>query len=157
MGKKISAKEDVTKKVKDYIASHQNEELSLNVIARELNYSKFYMGRVFAETTGITIHKYIKECRLKAAANQLAETDRSITEIALDAGYGSHQAFTRAFGKYYQCSPQDYRKNLICQKNHISLKKLKKKVYWKKFPYQKNYLFTFKQSIYDNQKGRIAA
>lgn len=154
MDKKISAKEEMTKKIIDYILSHQNGELSLDIIAGKLNYSKFYMGRAFAETMGITIHKYIKECRLKAAANQLAETDRPIIEIALDAGYGSHQAFTQAFGKRYQCSPQDYRRNLICQKNQISLKK---KSFWNKFPYQKNYLFTFQQSIYDNQKGRIAA
>ena len=154
MDKKISAKEEMTKKIIDYILSHQNGELSLDVIAQELNYSKFYMGRAFAETMGITVHKYIKEHRLAAAAMQLEMTDRPIIEIALDAGYGSHQAFTQAFGKRYQCSPQDYRKDSICRKNQISLKR---KVYWKSFLYRKNYLFTFSQLIYDNQKGRRAA
>ncbi len=153
MDKKINAKEEMTKKIIDYILSHQNGELSLDIIAGELNYSKFYMARAFAETTGITVHKYIKEHRLAAAATQLARTDKPVIEIALDAGYSSHQAFTQAFGKRYQCSPQDYRRKLVCRKNQISLKK---RVYQRNFFWQKQQ-FTCLWLVCDHRERRMAA
>lgn len=148
MDRKISAKEDVTRKIKDYIALHQTGELSLEMIAKDLNYSKFYMGRAFAETTGMTVHKYIKERRLAVAAGQLAKTDRPVVEIAFDAGYGSHQAFTQAFHRHYQCSPLDYRKKMGCGKNCIS----KKSLLW-----HKNRISMCCPMAYGNREGRLAA
>lgn len=123
MEEKSVAKEMLVKKIKNYIALHQAEELSLNKIGAELNYSKFYMERVFAETTGMTIYKYIRMCRLDAAAKQLVQTDRPIIDIALEAGYNSPQAFTQAFRRIYLCPPRIYRKNgaLHPKKSRISM------------------------------------
>ncbi len=166
MGKKINAKEDVARKVMDYIALHQTGELSLDVIAKELNYSKFYMGRAFAQTTGMTVHKYIQERRLAAAAGQLERTERPVIEIAFDAGYGSHQAFTQAFHRRYQCSPQDYRKKMGCQKELVSRKKWilqknqfsqEKCVFKKDLLWHKNKISMCCLMAYDYQKGRMAA
>lgn len=104
-------KEHVVKRVVDYIESHLEGNLSLDKIADELHYSKFYMARVFAESTGITVYKYIQGRRLTIAAWQLVESGRSITDIAYDACYHSQQAFTLAFRTLYGCPPQTYRKN----------------------------------------------
>ncbi|MDE6875991.1 MAG: AraC family transcriptional regulator [Lachnospiraceae bacterium] len=142
MGKKIGTRESVAKKIKAHIESHRSEELSLDKIAEELNYSKFYMERAFAETTGTTIHKYIQERRLAAAAEQLVRTDRSVIDIALEAGYGSHQAFTQAFRKQYLCSPRVYRKNRVCQSGLV---------------WHKNKVFMCRLMAYDDRKGRLAA
>lgn len=106
-------KEDVVKKIADYIESHLTDDLSLSKIAEALHYSKFYMERSFAESTGITIYKYIQGRRLTIAARQLVESDRPITDIAYEAHYNSSQAFTLAFRSLYSCSPQTYRKNGI--------------------------------------------
>ena len=76
------AKEMLVEKIKNYVGAHRAEELSLDKIAAELNYSKFYMERVFAKITGMTIYKYIQACRLDAAAEQLARTNRPIIDIA---------------------------------------------------------------------------
>ena len=111
MAGKSTAKEMVIRKIRNYIESHRAEELSLDKIAEELNYSKFYMERVFAEGTGTTICRYLQERRLAAAAEQLIRTDRPIIDIALEAGYGSPQAFTQAFRRMYLCPPRVYRKN----------------------------------------------
>lgn len=100
----------VTKKVITYIESHLQEELSLDQIAKELNYSKFYIARSFAEDTGSTIYKYIQGRRLSIAAKQLVETQKPIVEIALEAKYNSQQAFTLAFRQVYLCAPLAYRK-----------------------------------------------
>jgi len=81
----------------------------LEKIAKELNYSRFYIARAFAENTGCTIYKYIQGRRLTEAAEKLVYTDIPIVEIACEASYSSQQAFTLAFHKLYGCTPQEYR------------------------------------------------
>ena len=51
-------------KIRKYIERHLHEDLSLDRLSRKLNYSKFYIGRVFAEGAGCTIYKYIQRRRL---------------------------------------------------------------------------------------------
>lgn len=103
----------VIKKVASYIEQHIEEDLSLDRIAQALNYSKFYIARMFVEETGCTVYKYIQGRRLTLAAKKLVETREPIVDIAYEAHYNSQQAFTLAFGRLYQCTPQTYRKNGI--------------------------------------------
>lgn len=49
-------KNTVVEQIKEYIEKHLEEKLSLEIISKELNYSKFYMARVFAENMNCTIH-----------------------------------------------------------------------------------------------------
>lgn len=101
----------IVKRLIEYIESHLNEDLSLDTIAQELNYSKFYISRIFAKETGCTIYKYIQGRRLTQAARKLVETKEPIAWIAYEAHYNSQQAFTLAFRQLYFCTPQTYRKN----------------------------------------------
>lgn len=103
----------VVEKIVDYIEKHLDEELSLDKIAKELNYSKFYIARSFSNKTGKTIYQYIKGRRLTLAAQKLVETKKPIIEIAYEAQYNSQQAFTLAFNQLYLCTPQIYRNNGI--------------------------------------------
>ena len=103
-------KASVTEEVLSYIEDHLGQDLSLEEIARELNYSKYYVARAFKENTGMTLHKYIQGRRLSEAARKLAQTRQPILEVAFDAGYGSQQAFTQAFHREYLCTPQEYRR-----------------------------------------------
>ncbi len=96
-----------------YIEEHIEDDLTLDRIAEALNYSKFYMSRTFAERTGCTIYKYIQGRRLTLAAKKLVETKEPIIDIAYEAHYNSQQAFTLAFSRLYQCSPQAYRRQGI--------------------------------------------
>ena len=77
----------VVEKTVDYIETHINEELSLDKIANSLNYSKFYIARVFTEETKCTVYKYIQGRRLTLAAQKLVETERPIVAIAYEAHY----------------------------------------------------------------------
>lgn len=95
----------------EYIENHLNENLSLDEIEKELNYSKFYINRLFSQKVGCTIYKYIRARRLTEAARQLAETEKPIIDIAFEAHYDSQQAFTLAFQQLYHCPPRIYRKN----------------------------------------------
>lgn len=103
----------ITKRILLYVEEHLEKELSLEKIAEELSYSKFYMARTFKENTGMSLHKYIRGRRLDEAARKLAETDRPIADIAFEAGYGSQQAFTQAFRCAYSFTPQEYRRTGI--------------------------------------------
>lgn len=115
---------NIVEKTVRYIENHLNEDLSLDRIAKELNYSKFYLARIFVEKTECTIYKYIKGRRLTLAAQKLVETQKPIIEIAYEANYNSQQAFTLAFHQLYLCSPQMYRKNGVFypKQNRISMK-----------------------------------
>jgi len=112
---------NVIKKVVSYIEEHLEEDLSLDRIAEALNYSKFYIARTFAEETGGTVYKYIQGRRLTLAAEKLVRTEESIIEIAYEAHYNSQQAFTLAFGRLYQCTPQSYRKRGIFEPRQTRL------------------------------------
>lgn len=103
----------VVKKIVDYIEAHLDEEITLDKIVKDLNYSKYYIERVFSKETGKTIYKYIQARRITIAAQKLAETQKPIVEIAYEAGYTSQQAFTLAFNRLYSCTPRVYRKNGI--------------------------------------------
>ncbi|MCI9457211.1 MAG: helix-turn-helix transcriptional regulator [Oscillospiraceae bacterium] len=92
-----------------YIEAHLHEKLTLDSLAERHHYSKFYLNRVFQRTTGVTIGAYIRARRLEEAARELAETEKPIVSIAMDAGYQSQQAFTMAFREVFQLSPRAYR------------------------------------------------
>ncbi len=96
-----------------YIEDNLHEDLSLDDIEKKLNYSKFYINRLFVKRVGCTMHKYIQARRLTEAARYLTETDKPIVEIAFEAHYNSQQAFTAAFQQLYRCTPKIYRKNGI--------------------------------------------
>ena len=113
----------VTKQILLYIEDHLDQDLSLEKIAGEFHYSKFYIARTFKNHTGVTLYKYIQGRRLDEAARKLTETDQPIVEIALEAGYGSQQAFTQAFRCACLCTPQEYRRIgvFIPKQNRIEL------------------------------------
>lgn len=113
--------DNVMKKIVSYIEEHLEEDLPLDRIAEALSYSKFYIARTFAEETGGTVYKYIQGRRLTLAAEKLVYTREPIIEIAYGAHYSSQQAFTLAFGRLYQCTPQSYRKRGIFEPGQLRL------------------------------------
>ena len=68
----------ITKNILSYIENHLDDELSLEKIAEELNYSRFYIARVFRENTGLTLYRYIRGRRLNESARKLTETKLSV-------------------------------------------------------------------------------
>lgn len=100
----------ITENILSYIENHLDNALSLEKIAEELNYSRFYIARVFKEDTGLPLYQYIRSRRLNESARRLVETKLPVIEIAFSAGYRSQQAFTQAFHREYECTPQEYRR-----------------------------------------------
>jgi AraC family transcriptional regulator len=99
----------VTSKALWYIESHLNEELSLEAIADAAGVSKFHLSRAFSASVGGSLAGYLRARRLSEAAKQLAGGAPDILAVALEAGYGSHEAFTRAFRQQFGVTPEQLR------------------------------------------------
>lgn len=105
----MNERKDIVKAVVDYIEENLKEDISLDIIADRIGYSKFYLNRIFSESTGITIYRYLQNRRLTAAAEKLVESDEPILQIAYEAGYDTQQAFSYAFKQIYHQPPKVYR------------------------------------------------
>ncbi len=81
-----------------------------SLAAREAGMSDRSFVTWFQAVTGLTFGEYARRRRLDRARALLGDTESSVLEIALDSGYRSHEAFTRAFADEFGVSPADYRK-----------------------------------------------
>jgi AraC family transcriptional regulator len=84
-------------------------DLSLDEIADVSGVSRFHLSRAFGVATGRSVMRYVRERRLSEAARQLAQGAPDILNVALDWGYGSHEAFTRAFRDQFGLTPEELR------------------------------------------------
>lgn len=97
-------------KAVDYIGTRLDTPISLDEISAHSCLSKYHFHRLFTAFTGLSLHQYIRWLRLKRAAHQLiAYKEQSILTIAINAGFDSHEAFSRAFKKTCGLSPAQYR------------------------------------------------
>lgn len=87
-----------------------DEDLSLRQLADRCAVSIYHMSRVFRIATGISPMAYVRARRLSRAAQSISHHDSNILTVALDCGYGSHEAFTRAFVNYFGVLPSTVRK-----------------------------------------------
>jgi AraC family transcriptional regulator len=92
-----------------YIESHLAAPLTLDEIAGVAGVSRFHMVRSFAAATGFSVMRYVRARRLSEAARALAAGAPDILALALDADYGSHEAFTRAFRDHFGATPESVR------------------------------------------------
>lgn len=93
----------------DFIEENLEGKLSLDEVANQVGYSKFHLNRLFSESVGCTLYKYIQIRRLTVAAEKLVHTQKTIIEIAYESNYDSQQSFTLAFKQLYLYTPQRYR------------------------------------------------
>jgi AraC family transcriptional regulator len=92
-----------------YIESHLSGDVSLEAVADALGVSRFHLSRAFSASSGFPLALYVRARRLSEAAKALAQGAPEIVAVALDAGYGSHEAFTRAFRQHFGLTPEQLR------------------------------------------------
>lgn len=92
-----------------FIESHFAGEISLDDIADKAGASRFYLSHAFQAATGHSVIGYLRARRLTEAARTLVQGSPDILGVALDAGYGSHEAFTRAFRDQFGLTPEQVR------------------------------------------------
>ncbi|QJD87455.1 helix-turn-helix domain-containing protein [Cohnella herbarum] len=107
-----SGQEDLSliDKAKRYIGEHLTEEVSREQIADHVYLNPGYLSRLFKKETGESLSDYILRERMEMAKNALTYTDEPISKVARSLGYNSLSYFGKMFKRFYQMSPQDYRK-----------------------------------------------
>lgn len=88
---------------------NSNQDLSLTEVAQACGVSRSHLAHAFASTTGMPAMRYLRARRLGRAARALAAGAPDILSVAFDAGYGSHEAFTRAFRDEFGLTPESVR------------------------------------------------
>lgn len=95
----------------DWVEDNLEADSGLPQMALYVGYSDYYCSAKFHEYVGLSFREYVFRRKISRAAEALLHTDCSIIEIAVQFGFSSHEAFTRAFKKAYGCSPRQYRKS----------------------------------------------
>jgi AraC family transcriptional regulator len=91
------------------IERNSTQPLTLDGIAAACGVSRSHLAHAFGTATGLSVMQYVRARRLSAAARSLAAGGPDILAIALEAGYGSHEAFTRAFRDRFHQTPESVR------------------------------------------------
>ena len=93
----------------DWVEKNMEEVPTLNKLAEHVGYSEFYCSAKFHEYVGVPFKEYVFKRKLSLAAGTLMNTDALIIDIAMQYGFSSHEAFSRAFKKTYGYSPNQFR------------------------------------------------
>ncbi len=84
--------------------------LTLGDLASACGVSRYHLAHAFGASTGLPVMQYVRGRRLTVAAHALATGAPNILDLALGAGYGSHQAFSRAFRAQFGTAPETVRR-----------------------------------------------
>lgn len=95
------------------IKGKNDEMITLRYLAQKLGYSEFYVSRKFKEISGMQLRDYLRYRKLAFALKEIRDTGAGILDIALNYGFSSHEAFTRAFKDTYGITPSEYRQNPV--------------------------------------------
>jgi len=93
-----------------WLDERSHDAIDLETAADAVGLSTFHFLRLFANVVGATPHQYVVRARLRNAARLLADHDRSITDVALDVGFGDLSNFVRTFHRAAGMSPGRFRK-----------------------------------------------
>ena len=93
----------------DYIDAHLDREIKLSDLAQLLEMSQFHFSRLFKQSIGISPYQYLIQQRVGRAKQLLKQTDRLITDIALECGFSSHSHLSKQFRQLTGMSPRTYR------------------------------------------------
>ena len=104
----MQEKREAVQRMQDYIAAHLSEEITPAQLSQAACFSPWYARRLFIQYTGISPADYVRRLRLRHAALSLRDEKRSITDVAMELGFGSVDGFTRAFRREFGCNPGSY-------------------------------------------------
>ena len=94
-----------------HIQQNLDSSLTLEELAGVACFSPFHFHRVFRGMVGAAVGEHVRRLRLERAARQLRRTESPVLEIALEAGYETHESFTRAFADTFGMPPSEFRRN----------------------------------------------
>lgn len=99
----------VLQKVKQYIHNHYSEDLSLDILAKEVYLTPRYLSALFIEETGCGINRYIKRVRMEKAQELLLNTNLKVNDICQKVGYSNLSYFCKSFAEEFGTTPNNFR------------------------------------------------
>jgi len=99
------------RKATDFIEEHLPESFQLKDVAAAAGYSEYHFQRLFSGFVGEPLREYVRKRRLTNAAKALATTQNRILDIAIESGFESQEAFSRAFKRMFRMTPGSFRKH----------------------------------------------
>lgn len=95
-------------KMQNYISEHINDEITIEVLAREASFSPFYARKLFIKYLGLSPAVYVRRLKLSKSALRLRDEKCSIIDVAMEMGFGSVDGYQRAFRREFGCNPKEY-------------------------------------------------
>jgi len=92
-----------------FIENNYNHNLTIDDICGSVSFSKYYFCKLFKESTGISLHRYVNEYRLNRSKELLSYTKLNIAAIANSVGFNNTLTFSRQFKEKYGMTPSEYR------------------------------------------------
>ena len=105
-------RQETTFEIVRYIARHFREPMTLDTLASAVGISRYHASHIFSERIGESFTHFLNNFRLSYACSRLRDTQLSVTEIALEAGFESQRTFFRAFREGLGTTPLNYRRGL---------------------------------------------
>lgn len=96
-----------------HIQTHLEGDLTLDVLAERAGFSAYHYHRIFREVIGEPLKEYVRRLRIDRAAYRLRVSEETILQIAMDAGFKTHESFTRAFTRQFHITPGVFRDNYL--------------------------------------------
>lgn len=104
----------------DWIEDHLGDDMDVAEIADAADLSPFHFSRLFRTCTGCSLMEYVRGRRLTEAARRIRRKEGSLVDIALDSGFGSQQAFTRAFTSAFGIAPGRFVKGEALKRGYVN-------------------------------------
>ena len=110
-------------RVLEYVDRHLDEQLELDTLAKVADFSSFHFHRLFAAWFGETLGDYVRRRRLEVAALRLVAQPRlPVLQVALSVGFGSTEAFARAFKTRFGSTPTAWRQSQVSNRDQLKSK-----------------------------------
>jgi AraC family transcriptional regulator len=101
------SKQQLTRAI-DYMQANLGEDVSLRSVAAQVGLSPFHFARLFKESTALTPHQYLIQCRVHRAKGLLQVADYSIGDVALQVGFCDQSHFSAHFKRVYGLTPRQF-------------------------------------------------
>ena len=103
------AKSSVVTQMVNYIDNNYQQQVRLNVLAKELGYSAPYLSQKFSQEIGVSFMDYLHQVRIQKSCQLLETTDMKISQIAAEVGYDGVKYFNQIFRKKLSVTPREFR------------------------------------------------
>lgn len=106
----------VSEIIRSYIGQHYRDDLSMQDVARMMNYSEAYFCKLFKQCFSCNFTAYLTQLRMEEAKKLLAEPTVNVKNVGEAVGYSDSNYFAKVFKRYTGSSPTEYRTELFQQK-----------------------------------------